>query len=105
MARHTHQYTIADDEAVKVMLDKLLASGPHQQRREKLLKALEEASRRYHSTTAKERKGSRWRSKLRREPSAIASAATPLPRTKSVPSAARRSEMLRSCAWWKRPLI
>jgi hypothetical protein len=44
MPRHTHQYTIADDEAVKVMLDKLLASGPHQQRREKLLKALDEAS-------------------------------------------------------------
>lgn len=30
--------------------------GPHQQRRERLLKALEEASRRYHSTTVKERK-------------------------------------------------
>jgi hypothetical protein len=25
MARHTHQYTIADDEAVKVLLDKLLS--------------------------------------------------------------------------------
>ena len=47
MARHTHQYTIADDEAVKVLLDKLLSSGPHQQRREKLLQALEEASRCY----------------------------------------------------------
>ena len=56
MPRHSHQYTIADDEAVKVMLDKLLASGPHQQRREKLLKALDEASRRYYSTTLKERK-------------------------------------------------
>jgi len=43
MARHTHQYTIADDEAVKVLLDKLLSGGPHQQRREKLLKALDEA--------------------------------------------------------------
>jgi hypothetical protein len=56
MPQHTHQYTIADDEAVKVMLDKLLISGPHQQRREKLLKALDEASRRYYGTTAKERK-------------------------------------------------
>jgi hypothetical protein len=56
MSRHTHQYTIADDEAVKVMLDKLLSSGPHQQRREKLLKALEEAARRYYGTTVKERK-------------------------------------------------
>lgn len=35
MARHTHQYTIADDEAVKVLLDKLLIGGSHQQRREK----------------------------------------------------------------------
>ena len=56
MARHTHQYTIADDDAVKVLLDKLVSSGPHQQRRERLLKALEEASRRYNSTTLKERK-------------------------------------------------
>jgi hypothetical protein len=31
MARHTHQYTIADDEAVKVLLDKLLSGGSHQQ--------------------------------------------------------------------------
>jgi hypothetical protein len=41
---------------VKVLLDKLLSSGAHQQRREKLLKAREEASRRYNSTTVKERK-------------------------------------------------
>ena len=27
MAQHTHQYTIADDEAVKVLLDKLLSGG------------------------------------------------------------------------------
>ena len=58
MARHSHQYTIADDEAVKVLLDKLLSGGSHQQRREKLLKALEEASRRYYGTTVKERKHS-----------------------------------------------
>ena len=56
MARHTHQYTIADDEAVKVLLDKLLIGGPHQQRREKLLKALDDASRRYNSSTQKVRK-------------------------------------------------
>ena len=53
---HTHKYTIADDEAVTVLLDKLLSSGSHQQRREKLLKALDEASRCYNSTTIKERK-------------------------------------------------
>ena len=56
MARHTHQYTIADDEAVKVLLDKLLIGGPHQQRREKLLKALDDASQRYRSSTQEERK-------------------------------------------------
>ena len=56
MARHTHQYTIADDEAVKVLLDKLLSGGSHQQRREKLLKALDEASRRYNTSTQKVRK-------------------------------------------------
>jgi len=50
------QYTIADDEAVKVLLDKLLSGGSHQQRRERLLKALDEASRRYNSSTQKVRK-------------------------------------------------
>jgi hypothetical protein len=34
MARHTHQYAIADDEAVKVLLDKLFSGGSHQERRE-----------------------------------------------------------------------
>jgi len=58
MPGHTHQYTIADDEAVKVLLDKLLSTGSHQQRREKLLKALEEASHRYYGTTVKERRHS-----------------------------------------------
>src|SRR5579864_6822739 len=60
MVRHTHQYAIADDEAVKVLLDKLLSSGPHQQRREKLLKALDDASQHYNSTTQKERKAFPW---------------------------------------------
>jgi hypothetical protein len=56
MIKHTHQYTIADDEAVKVLLDKLLTSGSHQQRRERLLKALGDASKHYSSSTQKERK-------------------------------------------------
>ena len=56
MARHTHQYAIADDEAVQVLLDKLLDGGSHQRRREKLLKALDEASQRYKSSAEKERK-------------------------------------------------
>ena len=45
-----------DDEAVKVLLDKLLSGGSHQQRREKLLKALDEASQRYSSSAQKVRK-------------------------------------------------
>jgi hypothetical protein len=38
------------------LLDKLLVGGPHQQRREKLLKALDDASQRYNSSTQVERK-------------------------------------------------
>jgi hypothetical protein len=41
---HGHKYAIADDEAVQVLLDKMLGGGTRQKRREKLLKALEEAS-------------------------------------------------------------
>ena len=55
MAGHSHKFEIADDEAVQVLLDKLLVGGSHQQRREKLLKALEEASRRYKDSGQKER--------------------------------------------------
>ena len=53
---HTHRYTIADDEAVEVLVDKLISHGSHQQRREKLLKALNDASEHYNTSTAKERK-------------------------------------------------
>ncbi len=55
MARHEHMFTIADNKAVQVLLDKLLVGGLHQQRREKLLKALVQASRRYKSSSQKER--------------------------------------------------
>ena len=53
---HTHKYTIADDEAVDVLVDKLLAHGLHQERRGKLLKALQDASQNYNTTTDRERK-------------------------------------------------
>jgi hypothetical protein len=53
---HTHRYTIADDEAVDVLVDKLLSRGPHQERREKLMKALHDASQHYNSSTETERK-------------------------------------------------
>jgi len=52
---HGHRFTIADDEAVQVLLDKMLGGGTRQKRREKLLKALDEASRHYQSTSQKER--------------------------------------------------
>ncbi len=47
MSSHKHKYTIADEEAVQLLLKKLLAGGPHQLRREKLLKALDQAARGY----------------------------------------------------------
>jgi len=52
---HGHRFTIADDDAVQVLLDKMLGGGTRQKRREKLLKALDEASRHYQSTSQKER--------------------------------------------------
>src|SRR6266851_352319 len=41
MAAHSHKFAIADGETVQVLLDKLLVGGSHQERREKLLEALE----------------------------------------------------------------
>ena len=55
MTAHSHKFAIGDDEAVRVLLDKLLVGGTHQERREKLLQALEQASRRYKDSTQKER--------------------------------------------------
>ena len=52
---HDHKYSIADDEAVRVLLDKMLVKGSRQQRREKLLKALDEASRHYKDSGQRER--------------------------------------------------
>jgi hypothetical protein len=40
MAQHSHRFTIADDDAVRVLLSKLVGSGLKQGRREKLLRAL-----------------------------------------------------------------
>jgi hypothetical protein len=52
---HDHKYIIADDDAVQVLLDKMLGGGTRQKRREKLLKALDEASRHYEKSNQKER--------------------------------------------------
>ena len=52
---HDHKYSIADDQAVHVLLDKMLGGGTRQRRREKPLKALGEASQRYKNSSQKER--------------------------------------------------
>ncbi len=52
---HNHKYAIADNEAVEVLLNKMLVGGSRQRRREKLLKALDEASKHYEDSSQKER--------------------------------------------------
>jgi hypothetical protein len=47
MARHTHAFTIADDDAVPALIDKLAGRGTTGVRREKLLRALDDATRHY----------------------------------------------------------
>ena len=57
MARqHSHKFTIADDDAVHSLVDKLLSVGPQQKvRREKLLRALDDATRHYKDSNQKVR--------------------------------------------------
>ncbi len=55
MTPHKHKYTIADDEAVQMLVKKLMSGGPRQQRRERLLKALDQAARRYQASNQKQR--------------------------------------------------
>ena len=56
MARHTHRFTIADDEAVGALIKKLVDGGAHQVRREKLLRALDDAMRHYKDSNEKVRR-------------------------------------------------
>ena len=56
MVRHSHKFTIADDEAVLALVDKLAGKGAHQLRREKLLRALEDAMRHYKDSNLKVRR-------------------------------------------------
>jgi len=53
--KHTHKFDIADGQAVQVLVEKLLLNGERQQRREKLVRALKEASRRYGDSSQKTR--------------------------------------------------
>jgi hypothetical protein len=55
MTSHSHKLGIADNEAVQILLDKLLIGGCHQERRVKLLIALDEAAKRYQDSTEQER--------------------------------------------------
>jgi hypothetical protein len=45
MAQHSHKYNIADDDALLALVDKLTSGGTRQLRREKLLRALDDATR------------------------------------------------------------
>jgi hypothetical protein len=55
MAQHSHKYNIADDDAVRALVDKLTGGGTRQLRREKLLRALDDATRRYKDSNQKVR--------------------------------------------------
>jgi hypothetical protein len=57
MARHSHQFTIADDEAVRALVEKLVGGQvSNQARREKLLRALDDATRHYQDSNQKVRR-------------------------------------------------
>jgi hypothetical protein len=56
MTRHSHKFTIADDEAVLALVGKLAGGGTHQVRREKLLRALDDATRHYKNSNEKVRR-------------------------------------------------
>ena len=51
MRHHSHKFRIADDEAVLALVEKLI--GPSQARREKLLRAPDDASRHYKDSNQK----------------------------------------------------
>jgi len=47
MIRHSHKFTIADDEAVSALLAKLMDGTKQGRSRERLLRALDDAARHY----------------------------------------------------------
>jgi hypothetical protein len=56
MARqHSHKFTIADDDAVRTLVDKLVNAGLQELHREKLLRALDDAARHYKDSHRKVR--------------------------------------------------
>ncbi len=54
MARHRHPFTIGGADAVREMLNKLMEWSPRQQRRQRLLKALERAAQGYNGAHQRE---------------------------------------------------
>lgn len=56
MNPHRHKYSIADPDAVGEYIRKLSAWDPHQQRRQKLLKALDEAIEQFGRSSDEKRK-------------------------------------------------
>lgn len=55
MPRHAHQFTIADDDAVRELVKKLAGKSATQARRNKLLRALDDATRHYQDSNQKVR--------------------------------------------------
>jgi len=56
MARHTHPFTIADDDAVRALIDKLVGEGRKGVRRDRLLRALDDAARHYQDSNQQVRR-------------------------------------------------
>jgi len=54
--RHSHLFTIADDDAVEVLISKLGSSRSRQRQRNRLRAALEQAIEQYREADEKERK-------------------------------------------------
>ena len=53
--QHSHKFAIADGYAVQVLMEKLLNGSKHQLRRERLLRALDDAMRHYNDSNQKVR--------------------------------------------------
>lgn len=56
MARHTHPFTIADDDAVRALIDKLVGGGAKSVRRDRLVRALDDAARHYQDSNQQVRR-------------------------------------------------
>jgi hypothetical protein len=55
MPRHSHQFTIADQDAVRELIRKLAGKSSTQPRRDRLLRALDDAARHYQDSEQKVR--------------------------------------------------